>query len=147
MNNKNIEIKVEKELPGDQLLALYESVGWHAYTRGHRRSELQQAVGNSTYVVSAWSDDRLIGLARGLSDDSAIFVLQDILVHPDFQRMGIGRKLIWNCLDRFKHVRSRILLTDDEEKQLRFYESVGFKNAKDLTQFEINTFVLWEGME
>jgi len=145
-NKPNIEIKIGSELPKNQLMALYESVGWFAYTQGARRSELPDAVRNSTYVVSAWSGERLIGLARGLSDDSAIFFLQDILVTPDFQRTGIGRKLISNCLERFKHVRSKVLMTDDEENQLNFYESIGFKNTKELTEFQLNTFVLFEGM-
>ena len=147
MNKTEIEIKVGNEISGDQLLALYESVGWFAYTQGERRSELQGAIRNSTYVVSAWRGGMLIGLARGLSDDSAIFLLQDILVNPDFQTKGLGRHLINNCLERFKHVRSRILLTDDEEKQLQFYESVGYKNTKDLAEFQLNTFVMCEDME
>ena len=147
MNKTEIEIKIGNEISEDQLLALYESVGWFAYTQGERRSELQEAIRNSTYVVSAWSEGMLIGLARGLSDGSAIFLLQDILVNPDFQTKGLGRQLINNCLERFKHVRSRILLTDDEEKQLRFYESVGYKNTKDLTKFHLNTFVMYDGME
>jgi ribosomal protein S18 acetylase RimI-like enzyme len=89
----------------------------------------------------------LIGLARGLSDDSAVFFLQDILVKPEFQRKGIGKKLLENCLERFKHVRSKVLLTDDDEVQKVFYESLGFKNIKDLNKYKLNTFVLFEGME
>ena len=89
----------------------------------------------------------LIGLARGLSDDSAVFFLQDILVKPKFQRKGIGKKLLENCLERFKHVRSRILLTDDAQAQKIFYESLGFKNIKDLNKFKLNTFVMFDGME
>jgi GNAT superfamily N-acetyltransferase len=147
MNRPTIQIKVKNDLPFDQLLALYESVGWYAYINEERRSELQMAVQNSTYVVSAWNGDTLIGLARGLSDDSSIFFLQDILVRPDFQRQGIGKQLLMNCLERFKHVRSRILLTDDEEKQFRFYKSLGFKNTKDLSKFQVNTFVLTESMD
>lgn len=147
MNDPKIQIKVRNDLPFDQLLALYESVGWNAYTNEQRRSELQKAVLNSTYVVSAWYGDTLIGLARGLSDDSSIFFLQDILVRPDFQRQGIGKQLLMNCLERFKHVRSRVLLTDDEGKQFRFYKSLGFKNTKDLGNLQVNTFVLFERMD
>jgi ribosomal protein S18 acetylase RimI-like enzyme len=88
----------------------------------------------------------LIALARGLSDDVSIFYLQDILVHPKFQRLGIGKRLLQNCLDRFKHVRSKVLLTDDEEKQLRFYESMGYINIKDVKSFTLNAFVMMKGV-
>ena len=142
-----IEIRIGCELPADQLLALYESVGWSAYTNEVRGPELQDAIRNSTYVVSAWSGGTLVGLTRGLSDDSSIFYLQDILVNSKFQRKGIGKQLMNNCLERFSHVRSRVLLTDDEEKQRQFYESFGFKNIRDLSKFQVNTFVLFENMD
>ena len=58
-----IEFRVGCELPFDRLLALYNSVGWVAYTNERRRADLQKAVRNSTYVVSAWSGVALIGLA------------------------------------------------------------------------------------
>lgn len=64
-----IEIRVGNELPNEQLLALYDSVGWEAYTNEANRDKLGTAVRNSTYVVSAWKNEDLIGLARGLSDD------------------------------------------------------------------------------
>ncbi len=142
-----VDIRLGHDLPLDQLLALYESVGWIEYINEKRGPELQDAIRNSTYVVSAWSDDTLVGLARVLSDDSSIFYLQDILVNPKFQRKGIGKQLMNNCMERFKHVRSRVLLTDDEEKQLQFYESFGFKNTRDLSKFQVNTFVLYEDMD
>ena len=88
----------------------------------------------------------LIALARGLSDDVSIFFLQDILVRPEFQRMGIGKQLLTRCLERYQHVRSRVLLTDDEENQLRFYESAGFKNIQDLTKSRLNAYILSESI-
>ena len=147
MNTTKITIKVTNDVPEDQLLSLYESCQWYAYTQGPRRSELHQAVRDSTYVVTAWAGDHLVGLARGLSDNSAVFFLQDILVRPEFQRQGIGRQLLENCLERFKHVRDCILLTGDEEKQSRFYESLGYKNIKDIKKFTLNTFVILGRME
>ncbi len=146
-NGSRVEIRVGHDIQFDQLLALYESVGWIAYTHEQRRAQLQNAIRNSTYVVSAWQEERLIGLARGLSDDVSIFYLQDILIHPDFQRQGIGRRLLNNCLERFKHVRMKVLLTDDEERQARFYESLGYKDTRKLNKLELHTFVQIDGIE
>jgi ribosomal protein S18 acetylase RimI-like enzyme len=143
----DIDIKVGKELPFEQLLALYDSVNWAAYTNEQNRNKLETAVRNSTYVVSAWTDGELIGFARGMSDDVSIFYLQDILVRPDFQGKGIGRMLLNNCLERFSHVRTKMLLTDDEEKQLKFYESLGFKNTRHLQKIVMNAFVQMEGIK
>jgi len=73
--------------------------------------------------------------------------LQDILVHPDFQRRGIGARLISECLIRYAHVRSKVLITDDEERQRLFYEKSGFQNTEDLTLVNLNTFVQIDGVD
>ena len=124
--------------PAD-LLDLYESVGWKAYTRDPEG--LATAVANSTYIVEARAKGELIGLARGLSDDVSIFYLQDILVRPEWQRRGVGKSLMLNCLERFSHVRSKVLLTDDLPSQHRFYEAMGYKDTRNISDENLHTFV------
>jgi len=141
----SIKLKIGTDLPLEQLVDLYNAVGWQAYTNNEQRPKLQPAIVNSTYVVTAWDANKLVGLARCLSDDVAICYLQDILVRPEYQRQGLGRKLMQNCLKRFDHVRMQVLLTDDEERQKKFYESLGYKNTKDITAFTLNAFVKFAG--
>lgn len=129
------------DLPAGQLEELYNSVGWLAYTSGEPGRRLPEAIRNSTFVVSAWHSERLVGLARCLSDDVAICYLQDILIHPDYQRQGVGRRLLERCLERHAHVRLTVLLTDDEARQKQFYESLGFKNINELRQITLNAYV------
>jgi len=140
-------LKVEHDLPFDQVVALYISVGWLAYTTEEQKPDLQDAIRNSTYVVTVWIGDKLIGLARCLSDDVSICYLQDILINPTYQRQGIGRRLLINCLERFEHVRMKVLLTDDEERQKLFYESLGYKNTKDLKKTLLNAYIQITGRE
>jgi ribosomal protein S18 acetylase RimI-like enzyme len=126
---------------------LYNSVGWLAYTTGEAKPKLKDAIRNSTYVVTAWNGGTLVGLARCLSDDVAICYLQDILIHPEYQRLGIGRMLLADCLERFAHVRMQVLMTDDEERQKMFYESMGYRNTKELKGITLNAFVKMPGMD
>ncbi len=143
----NIEIKIGSAIPQKQLLALYNAVGWSAYTNECNKDKLKTAVQNSTYVASAWYNEELIGLARVMSDDVSIFYLQDILVEPNYQRKGVGRMLLNNCLERFEHVRTKVLLTDDNKQQLDFYTSLGFENTRHLKNIILNTFVQMNGIE
>jgi ribosomal protein S18 acetylase RimI-like enzyme len=147
MDTSTYTLKIGHDLPLDQLVDLYNSVGWLAYTTDEQRPKLQEAIRNSTYVVTMWSGEKLIGLARCISDDVSICYLQDILIHPNHQQHGIGRKLLSNCLERFAHVRMQVLLTDDEERQKKFYESLGYKNTKDLKKIPLNAFVKIPGKE
>jgi ribosomal protein S18 acetylase RimI-like enzyme len=139
MSLPGIEIKTEADFSLQQLHELYNAVGWTAYTKDPVGQQLLRAIQNSTYVVSAWVGRKLVGLARGLSDDVSIFYLQDILVHPDHQEQGIGTALLKNCLKRFQHVRTKVLLTDDDEVQLRFYKSLGYTNTNN--NEKLNAFI------
>ena len=61
-----MDIQVEREVSEDDLIALYDSVGWEAYTRSPET--LTKAIANSTIVVTARGEEgELIGLARGQS--------------------------------------------------------------------------------
>lgn len=135
-------VELTEEIPSrDELMALYEANGWRAYTIDPEG--LHRGVRNSTYTVVARDDDELVGLARVVSDDHSIMYLQDILVLPSHQRRGIGRALLGRCLERFAHCRGKVLLTDDEERQLRFYESLGYVQAADVPH--LTAFVWGEG--
>ncbi len=125
----------------EELVELYDSVGWTTYSSDP--DALGEAIENSTYVVSARSDGRLIGLARGVSDDVSIFYLQDLLVRPEHQRRGVGRMLLAACIERFAHVRQKVLLTDGEAHQRRLYESVGYQDIVDF-RTSLRAFVRME---
>ena len=135
-----------KEYDFSRIVDLYDSVGWSNYTDD--KKSLLEAFQNSTFIACAVDEEeRLLGVVRSISDDVSIHYLQDILVNPNFHRNGIGRALFDSALERFKHVRTHMLLTDDEEKQLKFYESLGYKNTKDLKDIPLNTFVKMNGLE
>lgn len=122
----------------DELVALYDSVGWSAYTRHPAR--LAAAVSASLAAVTARQDGRLIGLARLVGDGQTIAYLQDILITPDYQRHGIGRELFERVFAPFSDVRQKVLITNDEPSQRAFYESMGFIETGDL-DYPIRTFV------
>jgi ribosomal protein S18 acetylase RimI-like enzyme len=127
------------------ILDLYEAVNWTAYTK--EPEQLKKAFQNSSLVQLAYVGDQLVGLSRSMSDEVSIHYLQDILVHPDHQHQGIGRILLTFTLDHYQNVRTHMILTDDEEKQLKFYESIGYKNTKDLKEIPLNAFVKMAGVE
>lgn len=133
----------ESGLAVDELLALYESVGWSAYTRDPEL--LRAAVAGASCTVTARRGGKLVGLARALSDGATICYLQDVLVHPAEQRRGIGRALVEAVLDRYRTVRQKVLLTDDEPGQRAFYESLGYAEIRDYGPGTLRCFVRFDG--
>lgn len=140
-----VELERVSEVDEEDLRLLYASVGWEAYTTDP--AALARAIANSSYVVVARVNGQLIGLARGLSDDVSIFYLQDILVRPDWQHQGIGKQLLASCLQRFAHVRQKVLLTDDLPAQHRFYESMGYSDTGQIASANLHAFVRMEGLD
>ena len=55
---------------------------------------LQGMLDHADILATCWKDDRLIGIARSLTDFSYCCYLSDLAVDEDFQKQGIGSKLI-----------------------------------------------------
>lgn len=49
----------------------------------------------SSLVVSAWDGERLVGVARSLTDYSYCCYLADLAVVFEYQKSGIGKKLLY----------------------------------------------------
>ena len=127
------------------LCVLYDSVGWSVYTRD--LNALHAAIDGSDFLVVAEDNGTLIGLARAISDDVSVVYIQDVLVCPSHQGQGVGKALLSTVLERYAHVRQKVLLTDDRVEQLQFYRSLGFKNTRELVKTPLNAFVIIEGAE
>ena len=48
------------------------------------------------------------------------------------------------ALDRYPHVRQKVLLTDDEPKQKAFYESLGYQETSDFRGGAVRAFVRFD---
>ncbi len=109
----------------EEILSLYQSVGWTAYT--DHPSVLKAGFAGSLLCLAAYEDERLIGLLRAVGDGQTVVLIQDVLVRPEYQGRGVGRALLETALDRFRSVRQVQLLTDDRPETVAFYQALGFK--------------------
>ena len=112
------------------LLELYDSVGWTNYTKAPEM--LLKAYENSLLTLGAYDGGKLAGVIRAVGDGYSVVLIQDILVFPEYQRRGIGTRLLQEVMDRFPDVYQMELMTDDTEKTVSFYQSAGFVKADDL---------------
>ena len=62
----------------------------------------------------------------------ATVFIQDLLVFPEQQGKGVGKALLNAILERFPHVRQIELVTDDTERTIAFYRSVGFSKLSEI---------------
>ncbi|WP_332648101.1 GNAT family N-acetyltransferase [Lysinibacillus sp. 54212] len=116
--------KEQKRMNQQDLKALYEDVEWYAYTKDI--NQLQQALANSLYVLSAWEGEKLIALIRVVGDGLTILYIQDILVLKSRQNQGIATELMKRVIEKYKDVRQKVLLTEEAPDVRHFYEKNGF---------------------
>ena len=124
-----MEIREYRAYDSTEILDLYASVGWTAYTE--QPETLQRGFEASLLVLAAYEAGGLAGLVRVVGDGETIVFVQDLLVRPSCQRRGIGTALLREVLKRYSHVRQIELMTDDTPKTRAFYESIGFRTMAD----------------
>ena len=110
------------------VLALYAAVGWTNYTQ--RPEMLRRAFAGSLCTLCAYDGGRIAGLVRAVGDGASVLCVQDLLVLPEYQRRGLGSRLLRELLARYPDVYQTMLLTDDTPEHAAFYESAGFKSAE-----------------
>lgn len=83
-------LNAKNSLPStEELVELYDAVGWSAYTRTPERLVPMLTGSRYLYVArenTAEGTERLIGLVRAVGDGQTIAYIQDLLVHPQEQR-------------------------------------------------------------
>ena len=110
-----------------ELLPLYAAVGWTNYTQ--RPEMLRRAFAGSLCTLCAYDGGRIAGIVRAVGDGASVLCVQDLLVLPEYQRRGIGSRMLRELLARYPDVYQTMLLTDDTPEHAEFYEHAGITNA------------------
>lgn len=77
----------DKIFTKEQVQELFLSVNWIS---GEYPDRLYKALLHSSTVLTAWDEDRLIGLIRVLDDTEMLAQIHYVLVRPDYQGQGIA---------------------------------------------------------
>lgn len=123
-------IKEYMEYNEEEILSLYNSVGWVNYT--NNLEMLRGAYENSLKIMGAYENEKLLGIIRVVGDGHSVVFIQDLLVYPEYQRYGIGTALLKYILQEYKNVYQKHLLTENSEKTIGFYKSLGFSMDTDM---------------
>ena len=132
-----IKITKETSVSLDDVLHLYQAVGWTNYT--NQPQMLEQALPHSLATYLARDGEKIVGLVRLVGDGFSSVFVQDLIVLPSYQRQGIGSNLMKEALADYKDVYQIQLVTEETEKTLGFYRSLGFET---LSSFQCTGMIL-----
>lgn len=122
-----MELKYDNEISVKDYNKLRDEVKWGAIP------DEQAAIGlsNSAYVVACKDGEKSIAAARVMWDGGYAAYICDVMVSPEYQRMGIGSVMINKIMDYLKiQLKSgwkiMITLVASQGKEA-FYEKFGFE--------------------
>ena len=97
------------------------------FDNGRSPAALRRSFEQSQHVAIAWDGERVVGMARLLSDGVCNAYLLDVWTASDHRRRGIGRAMVETLCEAVpgQHV---ILQTDNAQA---FYESFGFRRQPE----------------
>ena len=120
-----ITIKKQEIVKLEDVLHLYQAVGWTNYT--DQSEMLEQALSHSLVIYLVLDGDAVVGLIRLVGDGFSSIFVQDLIVLPSYQRQGIGSSLMKEALEDYKDAYQVQLVTEQTEKNVVFYRSMGFE--------------------
>jgi N-acetylglutamate synthase-like GNAT family acetyltransferase len=138
MNCSHIEFCTDKNrIDLQKLQSLYQATAFWAKNR--TLDELEIAITNSNAVVSVWDNGRLIGSARATSDGIYRANIWDVVIHPEYQGLGLGRKLVETLISHplLNRVERVYLMTTHQQK---FYQKIGFNENRTTTMVLSNVY-------
>lgn len=113
-----------------------ENVNWEAmrqqlihdnFHNGRSPEQYRVSFENSSALVIAYDDHKIIGTARMLSDQVCNAYIVDMWTHSAYRKQGVARYML-QLLEAKAEGQHISLWTSDAQ---RFYEQVGYKRSDD----------------
>jgi len=124
MNQPKIVVATyaQRAIDPNAILQLYKAVGWPWI---NRERAVLAIVLNADPAVGAWDGQALIGFARAVTDGHFRAYIEDVAVHPVYQRQSIGRQIMAQLLSELTHIDTISLFCQND--LVSFYTDLGFK--------------------
>jgi GNAT superfamily N-acetyltransferase len=118
-----MKIDYRCNLDGIDWIELKSTLAADHFDNGRSPEQLERSFRNSHSVCIAWSNNRVIGTARVLSDGVCNAYLIDVWTLSELRKQGIARRMIESLLEKLPG--QHVYLQSDADT-LEFYNRIGF---------------------
>lgn len=116
----------ENTITVEDYLKLRAQVGWKKL----EEEQAAKALKNSIHIIGAYDSGNLVGMGRIVGDGAVICYIQDLIVIPSSQHMGIGSMVLNALIQYVDHLRigesQMMLCLMCAKGREKFYEKHGF---------------------
>lgn len=128
------------ELTAEEFITLWETV----WGQGPSLEQTRLAMENTLFRISVWDQDKIVGMARMIGDFGLNYYIKDVVVRPEYQHKGIGKRMM-NELLKFindhgvKGTEIFVELCAMPDK-IPFYQKIGF-DANEAVRLKIMKYI------
>jgi ribosomal protein S18 acetylase RimI-like enzyme len=122
----NVEYRDDAQIGVEQAIELYRRSSLGERRPVDRPDVFAGMLRNANLVVTAWCGELLVGIARTLTDFSYVAYLADLAVDGEYQRQGIGKRLIEETRRRLQPECMIVLLAAPKAND--YYVKLGFEH-------------------
>lgn len=123
----NIEFKVGIIPKTYEIIEVYDSSGINRPTKDSER--ITKMYANSNLIITAWLNNELIGISRSITDFCYACYLSDLAIKSEYQKEGIGKRLIELTEKEIGKETALILLS--AQNAMEYYPKIGFDKIEN----------------
>jgi len=116
----------ENVLDRKTYLGLRNAVNWKVLSE----SQADKALKNSLITFTAFLDNKAVGMSRVVGDGAVICYVQDLVILPECQKLGVGKQLMERVVSYVEGIREEnteiMLCLMCSKGREKFYERFGF---------------------
>lgn len=123
----NIVYKINEPVKADDAIRVYESS--ELARPIDQKERIQKMLDNANLVVTAWDNEKLVGIGRAITDFCYCCYLSDLAVDKHYQKQGIGKNIIAKIQEVIGEETSFLLLA--APKAMEYYPKLGFEKVEN----------------
>jgi GNAT superfamily N-acetyltransferase len=126
MKNAMIDYRDNASITAEQAIDLYKRSTLGERRPVHNAQTFEAMLKNANLTITAWNGEKLVGISRSLTDFAYVAYLADLAVDQEYQRSGIGKRLIEETKERLGAECMIVLLAAPKANE--YYEHIGFEH-------------------
>ena len=136
--DEKVKVEIVKTADIEQLKNLYIEAGWWSEDIDNTNPDLINKIIQGSFCFAvAYTDNKIIGMGRAISDGACDSYIQDVAVLKKFRRRGIGILIMDELIRYLKSKNINWITLISEPKSISFYKKYGFSKMTDHIPFTL----------
>lgn len=114
-----------------QFVSLRNAAGWNLKNKKISKDRAINSLRKSPLCVCAFDKNKIIGMIRICGDLDMYGYIQDSIVLPEYQHIGVGTRMMNMLLNKVKRKKGYLLGVCPSKVAVDFYQKFGFKKRPE----------------